>query len=155
MSKIFKRIGAILVALTLCLGTSATAFAAESEPVVSQTEVADTSATSEDEGIMPCSNYIGSNRIVSSDVGTFSIPISLSTAIWNTTFRVIIDGDSSVLYNVTITEPNGTRHSMEAWGNGTPYPITLFYTSAGTYMFSFNRVSSGSSTVLAIVEVYS
>lgn len=145
MNKFFKRIGAILVALTLCLGASTTAFAAESENVpVNESTVEDTSP------IIPRLNIVESG--LSSQFQTQGkLTVTLFSAIWYADFYVAISTNSGSDYAVKVTAPDGQTISGTAIGDsGLHFIDRLTYAPAGTYTFTITRKTGSLATVTAV-----
>lgn len=144
MNKFFKRIGAILVALTLCLGASTTAFAAESENVEVESTAED-SAT-----IVPLLNIVESN--VSPQFQTQGkLTVTLYSAIWYADFYVAVSTNSGSDYAVKITAPDGQVVSGTTLGNNELHHIgRLTYAPAGTYTFTITRKTGSLATVTAV-----
>lgn len=141
MNKFFKRIGAILLALTLCFGTTLTAFAAEDVPTV--TEESEFSTFSNP-------NIISSN--VSNSFQTQgTVDVQLDSATWNLTFYVAVAYNSGSTYAIRIVAPNGDTFTGTVPGDGSLHYIdSIFYAPAGTYKFSITR-RTGNPTVLTAV----
>lgn len=146
MNKFFKRIGAILVALTLCLGASTTAFAAESENV----EVESTA----EEGIMPASSIV--NSWVSKSFQTQEIyTFDLTTTYWYADFYVAVRTNNGANYSVSITAPNGDKISETVLGDAGVHFVGRFtYAPAGTYTVNISRRTGSAITVTALTVLY-
>lgn len=150
---IFKRIGTILLALTLCFCSSISAFAAE--PNATTETIVEESVENDDSGVSLASDYIGGNTYHGSDSSTMTVTVYLSKAMWNTTFEFAVSGNSNGLYDVVMTTPSGSTTRKTIYGNGSADIFTLVYSAAGTYTFTFSRATSGTSTVTCYVNVYS
>lgn len=141
MRNIFKRIGAIFLALTLCFGTSLTAFAAEDVPTV--TEESDFSTFSNP-------NILNSN--VSKSFQTQGeVSVQLDSATWNLAFYAAVAYNSGSTYYVRILAPNGETFTGTVPGDGSLHYIdTILYAPAGNYKFSFSRITGNPVTLTAI-----
>lgn len=144
MRNIFRRIGAILLALTLCLGTSLTAFAAEDAAVANET-------INTEEGISPASTY----TILDADYGTIkdgsTLTLTLNSTALFVSFKVKLSASSSGIYSVTLKEPDGTTHTANVVCNATePTSFSVPYAKAGVYTYYFDRISGASSAAATI-----
>lgn len=132
MNKFFKRIGAILLALTLCFSTSLTAFAAAEESN-SLLEAQSASSYSFD----PIYITLDTSRTVTFVTG------------------VTGDGSENALYYLTITRLDdgycifaGTR------AGNTPADTITMYAQAGTYKFSYiYQAGTPSSRATAVAKI--
>lgn len=146
MTKICKRIGAILLALTLCFGTSLTAFAAEDVAVANET-------VNTEEGISPASTY---TTILDADHGTITdnstLTLTLNSTALFVSFKVQLTASSSGVYSVTLKEPDGTSHNANVVCNAKePTSFLVPYAKAGVYTYHFDRIS-GATSASANVE---
>lgn len=143
MNKIFKRIGAILLALTLCFGTTLTAFAAEEVPAVKDTV------------ILEDTNVARSTSVELSSVTfypDYADNCYLSTS-RNANFIIAVSGNPNGLYRLTITYQDGTQiYSGTRAGNGSSPSVNL-YAKAGTYTFSFQWVGGVATSATAVYNI--
>lgn len=128
MNKIFKRIGAILLALTLCFGTTLTAFAAEEVPAVSE--------SIESDDIVPYSSTLEIESKAFSGDG--DLYFDLSSGNFGATFSVKVECSSTVGYDVVMVDPNGNTYSLTVTSGSGFQPIANYgYAPAGRYTFYF------------------
>lgn len=154
MNKIFKRFGAFLVAFSLCLCASTTAFAAEVEPEVTEEVVC-----SEDVGVMPAnlnSTLLYADR-TSSFITSLPEPFRITTKIdiWDVLFQVWVVGNPGATYQVRINYPDGRNYYGEVTGNSqVKTPISGGFAPAGEYKFYFTRKSGNATSAIGYMEIY-
>lgn len=135
MNKIFKRIGAILLALTLCFGTTLTAFAAE-EGVEQYSTVSERSGSS------------------GSFTDTTTLYVVVDAAKNNATVSAAVEGNPYGSYQVTIKDPSGNViRTTEIFGSGVAATFNYSVTS-GTYTFTFICLSYNCPRVTASGLIY-
>lgn len=149
MKKMFKQIFVCVMAIAMCISTSAVAFAAETEtatPVVSETVV-------EENGQRAAGNVIGfTSASLPTGSGTFTY--TLDSANWWTDFSVSISGNNNGRYRITMSHDGKTYTFNEVYGNGLGASIELNYASAGLYTFTVTNVNGSTAPVTAFVNVY-
>lgn len=151
MSRFFKRIGAILLALTLCLGTSLTAFATEDESgAVSEIVAVEDGSVTIEEITSETRTAVG----LISDTFTLSKTLTRTlTSSQKVTFIIAVTDNSSGLYDLTITYQDGTQiYSGKRPGDGT-YPPLILNASAGTYTFSYTYAAGTYKQATAIAGI--
>ncbi len=142
-NRILKRIGAILLALTLCFGTSLTSFAAEVA-----TEVANENSTEYD--VVPMSLYSGSTRFTS----TGSFGIRLASNVRNAAFVTFVLGNSNGSYRVDVSGPNGFSDTITVNGDGIHSSFRPISNAlAGVYTFRFYQIYGPIVEVVGKVEL--
>lgn len=148
--KILNRIVSILVALTLCLGTTLTAFAAEENTFVEGIGVVD-----EESGIMPTA--VGAILYFKDDdfIPDSTIPIGTTEGNWDADFSALVYGNPSARYSVTMTAASGETQSITVSGDGVPVFFTsMTYAKAGTYKFFFRQLTGNRIKIHAEVKIF-
>ena len=142
MNKIFKRIGTILLALTLCFGTTLTAFAAEEGVEVNETTVT-------------YSDKIASGKSENTFTTNDRVYVSLTNGNWSADFEITILPATNASFTVTLTTPSGDQYVDTVIADGIAHHFrTLTYAPAGTYTIYFLRQSGSSANYKAFVDVY-
>lgn len=138
--KLLRRIGALLVAFSLCVCTNMTAFAAENDAM---------SVVSEESVSSVYSSTLDINAVNFTTYGKTTL--KLNTGNFGVTFYAKISTNSSTVYDVTITYPDGGSHTESMSGTGNYYVIVyLAYASAGTYTIEFESLTSTSTQVTGL-----
>lgn len=138
MKNIFRRIGAILLALTLCLGTSLTAFAAEDEAV-------------RNDGISTTSTNGEITRVENTVADGEKLSLVLSSNQLYVNFKITISANGSGAYSVRMVAPDGTSQVATVYCNGGGANIPVYFAKAGEYNFHFDRTSGVSPVSATIV----
>lgn len=144
MRKIFKRLGAILLALTLCMSMSAIAFAAEAD---NNFEISAKTAQLYSIGQVL---YSKSEQLNDSST-TFTI--TTSEANWDADFILSVAGSSSEKFTVTLLAANGTFYDSTVYANGIGATFNMSYAKAGTYTFTFTRSNGSTTPVVCTAQI--
>lgn len=148
--KILNRIVSILVALTLCLGTTLTAFAAEENTFVEGIGVVD-----EESGIMPYSEPLAYAVSPQDLIDTRYVFLHLDNTDTSATFEAGIDTNPGVYYKVSVLTPDNRTFSATIVADGYLHLIKLnTYAPAGTYQFYFVRQGGTAKASRAAAAIY-
>ena len=140
MNKFFKRIGAILLALTLCFGTTLTAFAAEDES---------SNNLPSEESIISVASSDGPKTFSYST----TLYVKVDTEKKDALIYICIQNNPTAIYQITVVDPNGnTIKSLQKAGDNdaTPFSHDVI---PGTYTFKILNINSNfnSATASAII----
>ena len=144
MKKTFKRLGAILLALVLCISMSAVAFAAEADINL------ETSAETAQVYSIGQVLYTKSEQLNNSST-TFTI--TTSEANWDADFILSVAGSSGEKFTVTLLAANGTFYDSTVYANGTGATFNMSYAKSGTYTFTFTRSNGSTTPVVCTAQI--
>lgn len=148
--KILNRIVSILVTLTLCLGTTLTAFAAEETTFVEDFGVVD-----EEAGIIPYSEPLVSAVSPQDLVNDRHVFLHLDNYNSSATFEAGININPGVYYRVSVHTPDNRTFSTTIVADGYMHPIVIGTSApAGTYDFYFVRQGGTAVATRAAAAIY-
>lgn len=145
----FKRFLAFVMALCMCFGTtSMSAFAAESEAPAD-------CVTTEDVGVMPMADGDVLTAGMRAFTNSTTLSLELTHANWSTDFCVTVLGNTGAKYEVVLDGPDDITATTYIAGGTSNLTLllTLLYAPAGTYKFTFTRLSGSAISASAIAEI--
>ena len=95
--------------------------------------------------------YAGSASFTNS----VTITLNMGQGNWSADFLVIVMGNAGARYMVELTTPSGSTHTAYVTSGTGVFTnmATLVYASAGTYTFTFTRISGNAGIANAIAEI--
>ena len=141
-SRFISAIMALLLAVSMCVGSSATAFAAEETTPEAPVDITES---------------VG--QVLYADGKDFSgsttISLTMTSGNWSADFLGYVIDSTGALYEIVLTTPSGTTYTAYVNGSsGSFVNIKNFiYASAGTYTFKFTNVYHTGSSAHALAEI--